>query len=172
MITVSSPFAQLYVALQQYLKTEVPDIRHIDLELGQLDYYHTRPAVSFPCLFIDFPNTGYEGEGDNVQWADITIVMRLGLDPFSSASSITPDASIEKSLGFFELENQLVAALQGYAPEYNEEEICQPLIRISAGTEVRQDPFRVRKITFTTGGEDVVAQPQTTKVSARLNITT
>ena len=85
-----------------------------------------------------------------MQWANITIIIRLGFSPFSSASSLSPDISKEKALEFLEVENELYKALQNFTAG----DIVQPITRKSAATENRDDPFRVRAITFTTATED------------------
>jgi hypothetical protein len=171
----SSPFAQLYIALQGYIKANVPTIKHIALDIGQLDYYETRPAVSFPCLLIDFGDTHFNDEGQNVQWANITIKTRLGFAPFSRADSITPDVAVKEALQYFEIENQLYLALQGYTPTLKNDdnidvEMCQPLSRINAAKEMRDDPFIVRVNMWSTAGEDDGAMVAENKVKATLQL--
>ncbi len=153
----------------------VPEIKYIDFDLGQLDYYETRPMVSFPCVLIDFTNAEFTNEGQHVQWANIVIHFKIGFSPFSSATSFSPDISKEKALEFFEIENKLYTQLQGWKPTMevsgNEVEICQELIRTSASTEKRNDPFRIRLMRMVTAGEDSGAKDVLNSQQTTLNIT-
>lgn len=163
---VTSLFAQLFLAIQEQIEKEVPEIRQIDIDLGQLETYETRPAVSFPCVLIDFPATPYSNHSQGWQWADVNVTIRLGFTPFSSASSITPDVTKEQALHFFELENKLYEALQGFTAGG----CIQPLIRVSAATERREDAYRVREIQFTTGTEDDTAKTKVGHQAADLEV--
>lgn len=154
-----SPFAQLYIALQDYIKANVTSIKHIALDIGQLDYYEIRPSVAFPCVLIDFIDASFNDEGQKVQWGNFYIQTRLGFSPFSKADSLTPDVSVKAALQYFEVENQLYKALQGWTPTLKNEddedvEICQPLSRMNAKKEMREDPFIVRQNVWSTAGED------------------
>ena len=147
---MTSLFAQLFLAIQAHIKDQVPEIRYIDQDIGQLEYYETRPAVSWPCLLIDFPSAQFEDHHQGVQWAAISLNARLGFSPFSSASSLSPDISKEHALQFYELEGKVYKALQGFEAGG----LVQPFTRISVATEKREDPFRVREMIFTTATED------------------
>lgn len=147
---MTSLFAQLFLLLQTHIKLKVPEIRYTDLDLGQLEYYETRPAVSFPCVLIDFPSAQYSDHSFNTQWGNFSISCRLGFSPFSSANSLAPDLSKEKALQFYEIENKLYVALQ----TFDAGGIIQPMTRISIATEKREDPYRVREMIFTTATED------------------
>lgn len=161
---MDSLFAQLFLAIQEHIKTEVPAIEWIDQDLGQLEAYQTRPAVSFPCVLIDFPTTQYSNHSQMVQWADINISVRLGFTPFSSANSEAPDVSKEAALQFYELENKVYEALQGFTAN----DCVQPLNRISVATERRDDVYRVREMIFTTATEDITAKHPVNIVDADL----
>ena len=152
---MESLFAQLFLAIQTHIKANVPAIKWIDQDLGQLEAYDIRPAVEFPCVLIDFPVAAYSNESQLVQWADVNISIRLGFAPFTSANSVAPDVSKEQALEYYEIENDLVKALHGFTAD----ECIQPMMRISAATERREDSYRVRDIQFTTGTEDTTAQP-------------
>ena len=162
-----SLFAQLFLSLQDRIAQEVPEIKHIDQDLGQLEYYDQRPPVAFPCVLIDFPTANYSNLGTGIQWAEVNIHVRLGFAPFTSALSVMPDVGKEKALEYYELENKLYEALQGFTANG----CVQPIIRTSATTERRNDPYRVREVIFTTATEDDTAQPaqQTTTAGPKID---
>lgn len=156
-----SLFAQLFLAIQQRIATQVPEIKHIDQDLGQLEYYQERPSVAFPCVLIDFATTNYANHGNSVQWAELSITIRLGFAPFTSALSVFPDVSKEAALQYYELEHKLYEALAGFTAN----DCVQPFIRTTAATERRNDPYRIRELIFTTATEDDTATPTTNTVT-------
>lgn len=170
-----SPFAKIYLAVQQYLETQMPELKQIALDLGQLDYYETRPALAFPCLLIDFPSANYSELGQLVQWGNLIMQTRLAFAPFSRIDSITPDISVEAALQFYELEAKLYRLLNGYTPSLlnNDDkpvQLCQPLTRLDAKKEMREDPFIVRVNNWSTAGEDFSAMIPVNKASAKLQL--
>lgn len=171
---LDSPFSQLYLSLQKRILEQVPEIKYVALDIGQLDWYEIRPAVSWPCILIDFTEAAFSNLSQNVQWVDGAVLFRMGFSPFSNANSLVPDISMAKALEFFEIENKVYKALQGWTPviliDDEPVEIAQPLSRINAVTEKRSDPFRVRKMIMLTGGEDASAQENNEMVNADLNI--
>lgn len=167
---VSSFFSQLFLAIQTQIKSAVPAIAWIDLDLGQLEHYDVRPAVAFPCVLVEFPDATYKELGDRDQWGEPVIQLRLGFAPFSSANSAAPVAAQEQALQHYELENQVFAALHGWTPEYNGAPIAQPLIRTRMATEQRNDPYRVRVNHYWTAYEDDGAMPERTTIKANMVI--
>lgn len=163
---MTSLFAQLFIALQLQIKKAVPEIKWIDQDLGQLEYYETRPAVSWPAVLIDFPATQYREHSQMVQWAELQINIRLAFSPFSSANSAAPDLSKEKALQFYETENRLFAALNGFTAGG----CIQPMVRVSVHSEQRDDPFRVRTMLFTTATEDDTVMEVARVTAAELNL--
>jgi hypothetical protein len=164
---MTSGFALLFLALQAHIKASVPAIRYIDQDLGQLEYYPEgeRPAVAWPCLLIDIEATDSRDLGDGIQELDLAIHLRLGFSPFSSANSLTPDLSKEKALQFYEIESDLFVAVQ----RFDADGMVQPLTRQGGiATEKREDPFRVRVMTFTSTAEEDGARGYHNKVEADL----
>ena len=150
---MTSLFSHLFLALQEQIKKQVPEIKWIDLDLGQLDFYDERPKVTFPCVLIDFPDAIFKDEHQNVQWGELIIHFKMGFSPFSSANSLAPDITKEKALDFYEIESKVYQALQQFEADGQ----VQPLTRIRATTEKRSDPYRVRLMIMTTATEDDAA---------------
>ncbi len=163
---MTSLFAQLYLAIQDRIKTVVPDVKWIDQDLGQLEQYEVRPSVAFPCVLIDFGAAQYTDQSDDVQWVNVQIALRLGFAPFGSANGVSPQATKEHALEYYEIEQKLYEALQNFTANG----CVQPMTRISATTEMREDTFRVRQLVFTTATEDDTARPVTTKVAAAMEV--
>ncbi len=160
-MALQSYFSLMLLSLIKRIAEKVPEIIWIDQDFGQLEHYDERPPVSFPCVLIDFNTTTYDQESQQEQIGNPNINFRLGFAPWSQSSNTAPQAVQEKALYFWELELKLYQALQGWNPVGD---ICQPLTRVSATTERREDPLRVRSLIFTTAFEDDTATPKYTKV--------
>lgn len=159
-------FALIFVALQKYIQEMVPEIKYIDLDIGQLETYVDRPAVSFPCLLIDFSASTYSGLGEQVQWWDGNISTRLGFAPYSATNDKTPEVTRFKGLEYFEIESKLFKALEGFTAD----DTIQPMVRISANSERRDDAYRVRETIFTSSTQDNTAKNPVSVKPATLEV--
>jgi hypothetical protein len=154
---MTSIFNQLLIKLQNKLMADIsdsettPGIRYVDQDLGQVDVYDTRPAVSFPCVLIDFSQTLYEQKQFKTQWAKMNINLRLVFDPYSASNSLAAESVREKALAYYEIENKIYLSLQ----EWNADGLLMlPMKRIASSTEKRDDKLRIRNIVFTAIFED------------------
>jgi len=156
MATISY-FGKLFLDLSDLIKLKVPEVKWIDQDFGQLEQFEYRPAVSFPCVLIDFPMAVYSNLAERSQVAEITVQLRIGFSPFSQSNDKAPLEVREKALEYYQLEQKLFEAIHGFETEYT-----QPLIRINAGTEQRLSAsdvadsigLRVRVMNFSTQFED------------------
>jgi hypothetical protein len=154
---MNSPFANIYLALQQLVLAQVTDIVYIDQDLGQLRLDRTattRPAVQFPCLLIDYEDFSFENMGNLVQNAEGIIVFRLGFAPYSSSTATTPPDNLQRAISYFDIEWALHKALQGYSPgnDYGR------LTRVSSGMQKRHDLLRVRELRYRIAFQDYSAK--------------
>lgn len=162
MATTPSYFGQLFLDLCDHIKAQVPEIKWIDQDFGQLEQFEHRPAVSFPCCLIDFVLANYSNLSELGQAGDVTIQLRLGFAPFSQSNGSAPDSVRIKAVHYYAIEQKVFEAVHGWATEYT-----QPLIRINAGTEQRLSAndamdkigLRVRVLNFSTQFEDMSNYP-------------
>lgn len=159
---MEGPFGFLVLAIQERLKDLVPEIREVAEDKGQLDFYDIKPPVAFPCILVDFDGK-FDDMGENTQMGDIGVILRLGWPPYTSSSSLLPQALREKGLAYFDIELKVFQAINGWKP------VSDPatdgfafgyLMRRSATTEKRNDPLRVRSLKFETSLEDATAQEE------------
>lgn len=151
----TSPFGNLYLSIMDRLVAEVAALRYIDQDLGQLDNYDIRPAVSFPCALIDISD--FESDdmaGKNMQHAEGLVIITLGFDPFSASNSLAPGDVRLKALEYYDIEQAVHVALHGWRNEG-----FSKLLRRKAIKEGREDKFRVRKIAYATSFEDDTTMP-------------
>jgi len=139
-----SPQANLFESLVQKIKTDVPEIRFIEQDMGQLENYEMRPAVAWPCALIDIEEWKYsDAQNELSQIGEGIVSIRLGLVKYTDTNSLTTANMREKALHYYELENTFVKALHGWNPAS-----FGKLLRRAAGTERRDDDIRVRVIKF------------------------
>lgn len=194
-----SPFALLFLAIQQRLQAitidDQPLFKTIDQDLGQLEDNTrgmNRPPVNWPCALIDIDDATYTNVGENSQLGIANICIRIGFPPFSSTEMHVPDTYRNKALYFYDIEQAVITAIQGWAPGTVTITAAQPdadppvaavtqnigdifghLIRVRATKEDRNDLLRVRAIMFTLSMDDNSTQnPETFISPITLNLTT
>jgi hypothetical protein len=142
---MESIFALIFHKLKTKLATDVPEINHINLDIGQIDFYQQRPPVSFPSLLVDF-SSRYLPRQINEQWNDITMILRLSFDTYSDTSNLAPDEIETQGLAYLEIEHKLYQSLQFW--NANGLVKVKPFERVTANAEKRPDPFRTRQLSF------------------------
>lgn len=134
----------LYLRLLALLGA-VTQLRYIDLDKGQLDYYEQRPSVAFPCALIriDLPRITAIGKG--VQRFDVQVTIRLAFDFIGEANARTPEATRLKSLSYFD-------TLEAVNLAIHEQEAVQkhPFYQTSVREETRQDGLKIVQIAYST----------------------
>jgi hypothetical protein len=161
---MESPYANLFLAIQDRIKELVPEIKYIDQNLGQYMNEEFRKQMLFPCVLIDSPTTSFSEMQGNNQLGDVTIVTTLFHDIWNHTSSITPLAVKEAGLQYLETDQKLFMALQGWNPDY-----CEALIRTqSKSHNANEMGLLVRETTFTTSYEDYSCDDDTPKVQLGL----
>lgn len=150
---MDSILANIFLAVQQRLNTQLTNLKWIDQDLGQLEFYTTRPAVDFPCALIDIDDSDYSNEGENSQIGEGILLVRLGLTAYTSANNLTPTIYKEKAINYYNLEHQVNKALHGWC----DSRFFSPLTRVKATKEKREDNLRVRVLRYTFAFRDSTA---------------
>lgn len=144
-----SPFANLYLKVMARIKEKVPEVRYIDQDLGQLEHYDIRPAVSFPCVLVDVDSFTFSEAGQIKQIGEGMLIIRLGVPAFSSSNNLAPDAVRLKALEYYLIEEKIHEALHGWSDTG-----FSRLLRRASKLEERNDPsIRVRVIPYAVSTE-------------------
>ena len=162
---MNSPFADIFVAVQQRIAAEVPAIAYVDQELGQLK--NSRPPVSWPCLLIDLEDFRFENVGTQVQLATGTVVLLLGFAAYSTSWQGTPPEATQKALNYYDIEWALHKALHGWTPGG----FTGSLARTGAATQKRTDHYRVRELRYSIAFDDYSTKRTIRFVPAALEMT-
>lgn len=141
---MKSYYNRLLLALQAHLSAQLPEIRYVELDLGQLEVYEERPAVAFPCALLRFQGN-YTQRQLNTQVNNFTLTVKLGFDVYGNTSSLTPEAEREKALMYLEVEQQLYLTLQDWKADGL---LTTGLVRLSDSDLYAADGMRKRVITF------------------------
>lgn len=134
---------QLYLALQERLADRIPEIKYIDLNLGQLQA-GIRPAVSYPAVLIDFDARAREICGSHIMMdADVTLLVIS--DTYSQSNHLAPLDVRMKALEYMDLSARITGVLAGYQPECLSREL-----EFQGCRSVNTAEYRVCQLTFST----------------------
>lgn len=86
---------ELFNALQQRIAENMPSLRLIDEETGQLDGETGVYPVEFPCVLLSAPETEWENLGKEVQRGVCTLAVRLAFDCRSETPAPAPDVPLQ-----------------------------------------------------------------------------
>lgn len=155
-------FANLFIALQERITTEVPEVKWIDFDFGQLEVYPDglKPAVLFPCVLVDFTGFQWQEASKGTQQGEGMVIVRVAHAPYTNSNQLTPAPQKEKALNCFEIERKVHIALHGWGDGN-----FARLLRRSTDTEKREDTIRVRVMQYATSVKDAAAKPASQSVT-------
>jgi len=141
---MESILATIFLKIQEHIKNEVPEVKWVDQDFGQLEFYKDRPAVLLPCVLIDMEDTDYEDETAKIQTGETKLIIRLCCAAYSDAASPRQQLQKELALQYLNIEHRLNKALHTWC----DNELFTPMMRKKAITEKRDDNLRVRAIKY------------------------
>jgi len=106
----------LYAALEKRLNEEVPELRWLDWDFGQLST--PKPPVSWPCCLIDIPSAQYSNEGKLIQLGNTVITLRFGFKVYERATGLTNQPYKTQALEHLSILKKVQKALQGWDAEH------------------------------------------------------
>ncbi|GHV31582.1 hypothetical protein FACS1894177_06490 [Bacteroidia bacterium] len=144
----------IYTAVMARLKEQVPVLKWIDLDCGQINSQKERPPVAFPCAVVGMSLNNCEDRYGKVQVCRARISVRIAQNPPVSRTNSEAAGDIrQSSLARYELIDQVFKALQGF-----ETDDFNPLSRTGQTEEKRTDGLFVYRIEFNTEFEDETAE--------------
>ena len=147
---MESPIAKLFLAIQDRISDQIPEVKYIDQNLGQYMHEEFRKQMVFPAILIDFPVVDFSEMQGNSQFAEVTIVATMFHDAWNNSSSLTPLNIKVAGLQYLEQNQKLFIALQGWNTED-----CEALTRKQQKSQnANETGLRVQETTFTTQFED------------------
>lgn len=136
--------ATLFKEIQQHLmqklnfapEVQLPNLKWVDKNKGQLNAFSQFGAIPLPACLISFPDIEWSNAGNNNQTGICNIKIVLLYEVFEEFHS--ESQNLTDALKCFEFEEQLYAALQGFA--FNG---ISPLERIKSTEEEDHDALVV-----------------------------
>jgi hypothetical protein len=165
-MAVTSPNAQLFLAVQERLKEKATGVNWVDQNFGQLDNFDIKPAVNFPCALIDITGLQYEDLTNGAQKANGRIVITIGTTPFTNSSAVTPVSQREKAIQYYEIEHAVHKALHNWVPVPGFEK----LLRRNMDKQEREDAIRERVVVFDCGYRDCGAVLVKTRIATPMPV--
>ena len=119
---------EIFIALCDLLEKEVPEIRWIDEDSGQLNTQMERPAVDFPCCLIDIQYPDCKDMSETEQLINATITLKLAFQPSGDTNNKVPEDVRSKALQRFSIIEKVQSCMQGWTAD----EMISPVSRKSA----------------------------------------
>jgi len=137
----------LYLAIVTQLKAEVPELRWIDVDEGQLN--DENPSVAYPCALIDIDYPNCSDESEFIQMCIARVTIRYAFKPSGSASGVAPTLNQEKALERWGIVTKTYSALQGWGTDE-----AGSFSRRSQTNERRRDKLQVVNQVWETSFEE------------------
>lgn len=139
--------AEIFVALCDHLEKNVPEIRWIDEDEGQLSTQPgTRPAVDFPCCLIDINYPDCQDANETEQLVNATITLRIGFQPIGETNNKAPEPVRRRALERLSIIQKIQEAMQGWTAE----DIISPVSRKSTQSNLTPNKIKVFTIVYKT----------------------
>jgi hypothetical protein len=137
----------LFTKLVTRITDEIPEIKWVDLDKGQINQFDSRPALLYPAILIglQLPRTQDFDTRGKIQECNALVNIRLIIDYTGNTSAATPAIERGKSLNYFTITDKIYRKLQSWGDEE-----FNPLSRQSLREEQRPDGLKVVNIAFTT----------------------
>jgi hypothetical protein len=145
----------IYTAIMAKLKSDIPALKWIDLDYGQLSTATgQRPSLAFPCALISIRVNECKDITDTIQDCKGSITIRLAFDQMiKNTNSKSESGKLEEALNPYDTIADVYSALQGF-----DTDSFNALSRRSQGDEKRADGLFVYNITFSVDFEDDTAE--------------
>lgn len=141
----------IYNDILSRLKKQVPAIKWIDFDTGQLESIE-RPAVAFPCALISISISGANDITDHLQNCKGRIKVRLAFDQQMRTEASAPANVRDTSLQPYDVIADVYRALQGFATIH-----FDPLSRVRQDKENSRHGLFIYFIEFNVEFEDQTA---------------
>lgn len=137
---------------------EIPELKYIDEDWGQLDNYSPNPPTKFPFALIDITNVGYANLGidrtatpQNRQTATGSVTITVGNLKLTNTGLNAPQLQKDKAWEVWDIIEKIHQKLHGFKPT----NITGALIRNDLQRVVRDDGIQEYRINYTMGMTNV-----------------
>lgn len=120
---------------------EVPELRWIDTDEGQLDFADSRPPVAFPCCLADLTLPDCDNMANNgplIQIIRVRLTLKVAFNDCASFNTKTPVSVREKAFSRLDVLQSIHKALQAWRTE----NCMKSFRRLSVTTQPRPDGLK------------------------------
>jgi hypothetical protein len=141
---------ELLLAVTDRLNSEVPALRWVDAEEGQLSRGEQRPAVAFPCALVDIAYTECMTLPGGSQRIKAQITCKVAFSSAGSTHAAAPRKVREQALAYMDILHEVHVALQWWTGggRFN------PMCRVRCTPEKRSDGLKVYNVVYRTEFQD------------------
>ncbi|SZD72764.1 Uncharacterised protein [Candidatus Ornithobacterium hominis] len=131
---------------------QIPEIKYVDEDWGQIDYYSPNMPVQWPCCLIDLNNGQFSNISKDItkhpkerQNGTFAIKITVANMKLTNTSLKAPQRQKNNAWAIFELTEKIHQQLHGFSPANN----CSKLIRTSFSRVMRDDGVQEYNILYT-----------------------
>lgn len=140
-------YRELFTAVCGRLEKEVPQLRWIDADMGQMSSRtESRPPVAFPCALVEISYTSCDTLSGGRQRINAEVQLRVGFDIPGPTNSRVPDKYRDMALSYMDVLDSVHQAMQWW----DEGRMFTPMRRIRAVPDRTGGGFRTWLITYST----------------------
>lgn len=140
----------ILLAIQAKLQ-EIPEIKYVDEDWGQLNLYLPDIPVQWPCVLFEVKDGNFDNIGNNRlvipnerQMGRFSVDVVIGNLKLTNTSGRAPLSQKNKAWIIHTLENKVHEKLQGFRADFN----CSKLIRRSCQTVKRDDGVQEKHVIY------------------------
>jgi len=148
----------ILTAIHIRIALKEPNLKYMDEDWGQLDYYQESPPVKFPCMLLELQQASWKNQSQKVQDGDILISIRIADLKLSNTNPKAPAGQQAKAAAIWLILENIHKALHGWRPVTNPE--FGTLTRISTRKVKRDDGIREFEVVYSTQCSDASAMNQ------------
>ena len=132
---------QILINIQNRL-AEISELRYIDEDWGQIDYYSPNMPVKWPCCLIDIQSGQFSNISKDAtkrpkdrQNGLFSVKITLANMKLTNTSYLAPQTQKDNAWAIFDLVEKIHEKLHGFSPDNN----CEKMLRSSFGRTQRDD---------------------------------
>ena len=108
---------EILKAVMDRIRQEVPALRWVDADEGQLDFSDSRPPVAFPCCLVElsYPDADNIAVAHaSIQRVEAAVSLKIGFNDCASFNANKPVAVQDVAFARIDFLEDIHKALQGY----------------------------------------------------------
>lgn len=143
-------------AVMNRISDTEPNLKYIDQDWGQLDYFANHPPVKFPCALVDISRIPWSNEGRQIQYGLVEISVSISNARLSNSNLRAPEQQRFNAGAIWTILENVHKALHGWSAG----DRFSALIRTSTRRIKRDDGIQEYEVIFTCQAYDASAMEQ------------